>query len=346
MTRHFLETLFSTCSGGVVELRAYPAGTRTWAALGEWRSLGPFVTEQVRAGQNVALGIATRQNTTSGTSSNLRELPAIFADIDRPPDKACQRLECFPFRPSYVVDSGQHVHCYWLLKEPADLSQSSERATAISVLRRLSAHLHGDTGATDLSRVLRLPGSLSFKYAEPRPVRVLDEQPTATNLSELDDFLPREVAFQNRLVSEACVTEGRRNDTLYALTRSLRYRGLPLRVIVRAIEVINVEWCRPPLDATELARLFKYAFVQANRPDFVARHVADDLVHDAPAICTGTYPYPEPVPVSLRSCSPSTTRNGTDGTERSVPVPGTETVLVRTQIQVRTGARSGRDPPG
>jgi hypothetical protein len=288
MTRRFLDSLFSMCDGGVVEFRAFPSGARAWAALGEWRSVGRFITEQVRAGQNVAFGPATRQDATNGTSANLRELPAIVVDLDCPPEKAGQRLERLPFRPSRVVDSGRHVHAIYCLKEPVDLTQARDRATAIAVNRRISAHLQGDMQSTDLAHVFRLVGTLSFKYGEPRPVRILDEHPTVVDISELDDFLPCEVTYRNERVSEACLMEGRRNDTLYALVRSLRHRGVPLRIIVQAIEVINSQWCRPPLDAAELSRLLKHALVQSDRPDFVARHAAEDFVHDAPAARTVT----------------------------------------------------------
>ena len=100
------------------------------------------------------------------------------------------------------------------------------------------------------------------------------------NLSELDDFLPAEVVRHNEFVLENRLREGRRNDTLYALTRSLRFRGLPCYVIYRAIETVNDTWCDPPLDAAELRTLVRHALAQSDRPDFVARHAADDIIHD------------------------------------------------------------------
>ena len=151
----------------------------------------------------------------------------------------------------------------------------------IAVLRRLADYLHGDGTATDISRVLRLPNTLSFKYADPRPVTVLEQHDTAINLGELDDFLPGEVVRHGELVSESQLFEGRRNDVLHALIRSLRHRGLPVRVIVRVLDVVNADWCDPPLPAPELSTLLHYALVAPDRPDFIARHQADRIVHDA-----------------------------------------------------------------
>ena len=53
ITRAFLDRLYSTCSGGAIELRSFPLGARAWTTPGNWHALGTFVTEQVRAHQNV-----------------------------------------------------------------------------------------------------------------------------------------------------------------------------------------------------------------------------------------------------------------------------------------------------
>ena len=70
------------------------------------------MTTQVRAGQNVGLGIATRLDTTSGTARNLRELPALFVDLELQPEKARVRLERLPFQASWIIGSGRNVHTY------------------------------------------------------------------------------------------------------------------------------------------------------------------------------------------------------------------------------------------
>ena len=173
------------------------------------------------------------------------------------------------------------MHAYYLLKEPIDFANAAERARAFSVLRRLAAHLDRNGHAIDAARVLRLPGTFNFKHADPQPVTVLDQAETILNVSEVDDWLPREVARRNELVLDNWLREGCRNDTLYGVVRSLLYRGVPPRVITEALEVINNTWCAPPLPLPELMTLIRYAVVQGDRPDFAARHAAEDLVHDA-----------------------------------------------------------------
>ena len=280
-TRTFLDRLFANCTGGAIELRAFPTGARAWTTPGKWAALGAFVTAQVRAGQNVALGIATRQDAKNGTATNLRELPALFVDLDASPANARVQLERLPFRPSWIVGSGAHVHAYYLLREPADLTNVAERARTLAVLRRLTAHVEGDGQAAEAARVLRLPGSLSFKYGEPRPVTVLEQTGTVLNLSELDDALPGEVIRNGRRVLENRLRVGRRNDVLYGLVRSLRHRGLPPRVIIAALHTVNDTWCDPPLAGAELHTLLSHALSQPDTPEFLARHTADDVIHGA-----------------------------------------------------------------
>ena len=204
------------------------------------------------------------------------------------PAKAGPLLERVPVRPTFLVGSGAHVHPYYLLREPANMVDPVERALACSVLRRLAAHVGGDRQAAEPAKVLRLPGSVSFKYGEPRPVTVLEQTDTVLNLSELDDMLPREVVSHGRRVLESRLQRGCRNDHLYGLVRSLRFRGVPRRVIIAMLHAANAEWCDPPIAGPELHTLLAHALRQPDAPDFLARRAAEDLVHGGvPWVSTG-----------------------------------------------------------
>jgi len=74
-------------------------------------------------------------------------------------------------RPSVVVASGGGYHCYWLFDTPWLLTSDTEREHAKNVLYAWVDHTGGDGAAKDLARVLRLPGSLNYKYTPPRPVQ-------------------------------------------------------------------------------------------------------------------------------------------------------------------------------
>lgn len=77
--------------------------------------------------------------------------------------------------PSVVVDSGGGIHCYWLLKEPWIIDSDDARQAAEIVQRAWVQQVIGaDSTVHDLVRILRVPGTLNFKYDPPRPVYYLD----------------------------------------------------------------------------------------------------------------------------------------------------------------------------
>jgi hypothetical protein len=166
--KRFLDLLYRDCTGGVVECRVLPSGRRAWATPGNWAPLGPFLTEQVAARQDAYVGVCTRRDSSSGTAANLSEAPAVWIDFDKSRAELDARLERFPFKPSIVVGSGNGFHLYWLLREPHPLRESADLARFASILRRLCGALDGDDRACDPARILRLPGTLNFKYDAPR----------------------------------------------------------------------------------------------------------------------------------------------------------------------------------
>ena len=79
----------------------------------------------------------------------------------------------FPLEPSLVVETSPgHYHRYWLVagEWPAD---EQGRKDFAGVMARMVAQYGSDNGAKDISRVLRVPGFLHRKHAEPHMVRIV-----------------------------------------------------------------------------------------------------------------------------------------------------------------------------
>lgn len=77
--------------------------------------------------------------------------------------------------PSVVVDSGGGIHGYWLLDEPWVLDSDDARQVAELVQRAwVQQAIGADPSVHDLVRILRIPGTLNFKYDPPRPVQFLE----------------------------------------------------------------------------------------------------------------------------------------------------------------------------
>jgi hypothetical protein len=278
--RH-LQRIFERCERGVVEFRAIPSGQKAWAELRRWSHVGAFVTQAVRTRKAALVGLATRRDATSGAESNLLELAALFADIETPPDVTRTRLRAFPFRPSLFIGSGLGSHLGWQLKEALDLSNANELARAASLMRRLSGYLGGDPRATSPAIAPRLAGSFNFKYAEPRPVMLIDESDHEVNAREFEGFLPAEVARRGQHVLTASIPVGSRNDTLYIVIRSLRSHGVPFAAIVDRVHTLNQTQCETPLPDAEITQLLRYALKQPDRPDFRGPLSAPVVVHEA-----------------------------------------------------------------
>ncbi len=107
----------------------------------------------------------------------------------------------FPLEPTYIVNSGGGLHCYWLFKEPLIIENREEWKNADSLSRRFQSKLLKAGSAKgwnldftgDLARVLRVPGTFNVKR-EPVEVTILENHPDARyTTADIEQYLPDEV---------------------------------------------------------------------------------------------------------------------------------------------------------
>ena len=100
--------------------------------------------------------------------------------------------------PSILVSTGNGVHPWWLLKEPAIFESEEERRDAARLATRWHTMLRLNSAArgwaydrlSDLARVLRVPGTLNYKDpANPKEVTVLSVTDRRYNLADFEEFL-------------------------------------------------------------------------------------------------------------------------------------------------------------
>lgn len=169
--RRFLAHIFSGVPGGLVELRCI---ARNLPIHDRDRVRQAFFDPADHTGildfafaaavsHDAYTGIATRR-ARSGAKESCLWVPALWAEIDykdfASPDDAMARLEAFRIRPSMVVSSGGGLHAYWRLVRPAPAQPVDQIEGR---LRPLCRAVGGDPGATDVGRVLRLPGTWNHK---------------------------------------------------------------------------------------------------------------------------------------------------------------------------------------
>src|SRR5690606_39223365 len=120
--------------------------------------------DRLRAANELGWGayvaVATRKTDLGrwrrGGQDDLLALPALFADIDRPPEEVLPELRDFQPAPSCIVASGRGVHVYWLLATPTQDMHQAKR-----VLHGLAAALGGDVMSPAQS--MRLVGTRNTK---------------------------------------------------------------------------------------------------------------------------------------------------------------------------------------
>lgn len=75
--------------------------------------------------------------------------------------------------PTHVVNSGSGLHVYWVLDKLVEREVWQAYAAKFKALTHTLKFLADDTRTADIASVLRVPGTLNYKYNPPRPVTLL-----------------------------------------------------------------------------------------------------------------------------------------------------------------------------
>jgi len=178
-----------------------------------------------------AAGKPAKPENVRGRVENIAVLNCLYAEFDAKdfggmvhgfPLGALEhigKLTTFTFPPSITVNSGGGYHCYWLLAKPFVLDTPEKREQAIAMQRDWVTFVGGDKAAKDIARVLRVPGTLNYKYEPARPVAFYEQAYSRLHHIqilelELDDWrqatkapVPRK-ARAPRPNAPACHTDG------------------------------------------------------------------------------------------------------------------------------------------
>jgi hypothetical protein len=197
----FLEDIFGDCPGDewisvwAINREVDPSSRASQKVLWERVDRIPYLVRCVQPFSRthcVFFGVATRKERLKqgrGGDDECVRLPALFADFDLtgpnhkaenyPPDEAALKEIMHKLPPaSILVATGGGYHAYWKLNPPR------EAADAMMDLKKWDNYVVGTAaeigykvdGIFQLSRVLRLPGSLNCKNLEhPVPVKIVGE---------------------------------------------------------------------------------------------------------------------------------------------------------------------------
>ena len=138
---------------------------------------------------NLWLGVATRTanlGNRRGTAQDCGHITGLWFDLDingpnhtrtdYPPDEqtAMGIVEQFPLPPTIVVHTGGGLQPWWLFNEPVPVDQLDDllEAWAHTWTERFAALGYHIDNVFDISRVMRIPGTLNHKTDPPQPVRI------------------------------------------------------------------------------------------------------------------------------------------------------------------------------
>ena len=167
---------------GEIEIRVFPNRIGQQHFVKSEESAAEIAYVLCNQGIDVYFGVNSRMG-RGGGKDNVHWVNAFHVEIDygtlghkkesphETREDALAAITAFPMEPSIIVHSGGGYHCYWVLLNPVKVMLIG-LDNIESINRALSASLVGDT-ATDISRLLRVPGTFNLKIPDnPRPVTV------------------------------------------------------------------------------------------------------------------------------------------------------------------------------
>lgn len=207
----WLDLLYSEFDDGWLTLfsvdRTNGARHVDWFAVTNYTEVAERAVERA-ATCDVWHGVATRRERLPygrGGDADCAALPGLWLDVDiagpghrgghtLPPDVDAAKTLIMRFaeQPTVVVHSGGGLQAWWLFREPMPVDDETPAllarwgATWAAYGKERGWHVDN---VFDIARVMRLPGTLNRKVAEPRPVHVTMQTGYRYNPSDLDQWL-------------------------------------------------------------------------------------------------------------------------------------------------------------
>jgi hypothetical protein len=145
-----------------------------------------WLRERNESGADIFLGMnSLRHNSCSRTKECILEIRHVYLDLDEDGPASLHAIRTtgdVPF-PNFVLDTSPEKNQVIWRVDGMDQDQAE------SLLRSLAAQFRGDPAATDISRVLRVPGFRNWKYNERFHVRATQE---TDQIYQLRDFVVHE----------------------------------------------------------------------------------------------------------------------------------------------------------
>ncbi len=240
-----------------------------------------WLTQQNTGGADIFLGMnPLRANSFARTKESVREIRHVYLDLDEDAARSLREIRtdgATPI-PNFVLDtSPEKNQVVWRV-------DGLDREHAESLLRSLAAQFRGDIAATDISRVLRMPGFANRKYNEHFLVRAVQETDAIYSLrdftiNEDSPEAPRRVA--DSFDSPRRMPSGHRSQSEadWAFAKRALARGDAPDDVIRRIADYRAEDKADPLYYAELT--VRKATAEINRSTTSTAH---EMIQEIPSV--------------------------------------------------------------
>jgi hypothetical protein len=233
------------------------------------RSFQEWLGIQNRTGGDVFIGMnPLRANSFARTKESVSEIRHVYLDLD---DDAASSMHAIRTSgdtpvPNFVLDtSPEKNQVVWRV-------DGLDREEAESLLRSLATQFHGDSAATDISRVLRMPGFTNRKYREEFFVRAVQETDA---IYHLRDFVihedspeaPRRLPDGHASAHRAASGHKSQSEADWAYAKRALARGDAPEVVIQRIADYRAEDKADPLYYARLTVSKAQAGLIASRAD-------------------------------------------------------------------------------
>lgn len=196
-----------------------------------------WLDEQNKAGADIFLGMnPIKDHCYNRTKGNIREIRHVYLDLDEDASASLHAIRTtgdIP-TPNFVLDTSAGKNQVIWRVEGLDQDQAE------SLLRSLATVFRGDLAATDISRVLRVPGFANRKYDEQFLVRALQE---TDQIYRLRDFAvyedspdaPRHFGDESGIARRMPPGHRSQSEADWAYAKRALARGDPAEEVIQKI---------------------------------------------------------------------------------------------------------------
>ena len=185
-TKDFLSEIYEGCREGYLTLTTLPERKTLWFKVSEIEKAS-ITARKYGTKTNTFFGVGLRKNILKngfrGSEQDILCLPTLYADIDikseahaqtslpSSVDEAIDFLHNLKIKPSIIVNSGNGIHSYWLLKKPFIIETENDRKYIATIFKGFGKYINSEAkklgwkidNVYDLARILRVPGTINHK---------------------------------------------------------------------------------------------------------------------------------------------------------------------------------------